>query len=166
MNLILNSRSLTKNNHAAPGDLVRCYEVLKTWCLGISPQELIAPQCSRMRNLSATPLHQAGQLLLCFLIIPNCFELKSRGGDTLVWVWGKCTEHEPFFPLQNCSANLLGMIHIWAGQAFPCQELSQLFCHSHVLQTDEDFLHCFFHLKLFTKPFLYAVPVKRLCCMC
>lgn len=38
MNPILNSQSLTKNIHAAPGDLLMCFEVLEAWHLGISPR--------------------------------------------------------------------------------------------------------------------------------
>lgn len=100
------------------------------------------------------PMPSRSALLLCFLILPNSFELKSRaGGTTLVWVWAECAEHEPFSPLQHCSANLLGVIPLRAGQDFHSQELSQLFYHSHILQTDEDFLQCLFHLKFFTKSF-------------
>lgn len=164
MNLILNSQSHTRKNHAAPGDLLRCYGVLKTWYLGISHQELMAPRFSRMRNLSATPLCQAGQhSSSAFLFSQTLSSSEAEPGNTtLVWVWGKCAEHEPFSPLQHSSANMLGVIPLQAGQAFRCQELSQLFYHSHILQTDEDFLHCLFHLKFFTKSFFICSACEKI----
>lgn len=155
MNLILKSQSLARNSHASPGDLLRFYEVLEIWLLGISPQEFMAPRFSRMQNLSATNLHQAGQHSSpAFLFSQLFWDQKQRRG-------------------YHCGLSLGWMHRAWAIfplAAFLCQpawretslsraslllpgKLSQLFYHSHILQTDEDFLHCLFLLKFFTKSF-------------
>lgn len=152
MNLILNSQSLMRNNHTTPGDLLPGPQNLVPWHLPSGSHGSMVLKDEK--PVCHAPMPSRSALLLCFLILPNSFELKSRAGDTtLVWVWAECTEHEPFSPLQHCSANLLGVIPLRAGQDVHSQELSQLFYHSHILQTDEDFLQCLFHLKFFTKSF-------------
>lgn len=41
-------------------------------------------------------------------------------------------------------------------------KLSQLFYHSHILQTDEEFLHCLFLLKFFTKSFYICSACEKI----
>lgn len=97
---------------------------------------------------------QVSAPLLCLLTPPNCFEFKSRARDiSLVSFWGKSPGCEAFFPFVALLCQLLGVISLRAGQAFHSQELSQLFSHSRVSQTDEDFLQCLCYLKFFTKSF-------------
>lgn len=164
MNLILNSQSLTRNNHSAPGDLLRCYEVLETWHLGISPQEIMAPQFSRMRNLSATHLYQGGQHSSpAFLFSQTVLRSKAEEEIPLWFQSGWMHRAWAIFPFAAflCQPTWRDTSLSRANLLLP-GKLTQLFYHSHILQTDEEFLRCLFLLKFFTKSFYICSACEKI----
>lgn len=168
MNLILNSQSLTRNHHATPGDLLRCYQVLETWYLGISPQDLMAPWFSRMRNLSATPLCQAGQhSSSAFLFSQTPLSSKAEQGIPLWFESGLNAQSMSHFPL--CSIALptyLAWYHSEQGKTFTARSWVS-FSTIHTFCKQMKIFFSVFSIWNFSQNhFIYAVPVQRFCCMC
>lgn len=166
MNLILNSQSLTRKNHAAPGDLLRCYEALKAWYLGISHQELMASLFSRMKSLSATPLCQAGQHSSSAFLFSQT--LSSSEAEQGIPLWFRMNvQSMSHFPL--CSTALstnLAWYLSKQGKPFTARSwVSFSIIHTFCKQM-KIFFTVFSIWNFSQNHFLYAVPVKRFCCMC
>lgn len=79
---------------------------------------------------------------------------------------GQILRVQGIFPSVASLYQLHGVISLRAEQAFPSQELSQLFSPSHILQTDENFLQCLYFLKFFTKSFYICSACAQIFVAC